>query len=125
MLGVTVRDPLRSPKGTCVPRLFAALIVAAGVMAACSAASPAAVVSPTISSKLIVDACSLIDDATAGLAMGTAAVPGTAPQRPSDVASRCEWRSGIYSLSLLVRRGADAKSSFDNLTAGFTANTVL
>jgi hypothetical protein len=71
------------------------------------------------------DACGLIDDKTAGAAMaGTAtavtpAVSKTVPQAPTDVSSRCEWTGGSpYSLSLLVRRGSTAKSSFDNTVSG-------
>jgi len=100
-----------------------------------SAGGDKAAVSTTVSksttsaapSGKLPEACGLIDDATAAAAMaGTATVTKTVPQPPTDVSSRCEWTGGSpYTLSLLVQRGTNAKSSFDNaVSGGFAAPAV-
>jgi hypothetical protein len=72
------------------------------------------------------DVCAFLDDATAATAMGVTAVASKgAPQPATDVASRCDWTGGIYSISLTVRKGTNAKSSFDNVvSSGFTPTTL-
>ena len=72
------------------------------------------------------DACGLIDDAAAGAAMAGTVASKAANQPPTDVATTCMWAGGgIYSMSLIVRRGTSAKTSFDNtVSSGFAATTL-
>ena len=72
------------------------------------------------------DACGLIDDAAAGAAMAGTVASKAANQPPTDVSATCMWAGGgIYSMSLIVRRGTSAKSSFDNtVSSGFVATTL-
>jgi hypothetical protein len=85
----------------------------------------ATVTSTTAASGLMPDACQLIESGEAGSAMGAAGPSeGTAPQPPSDIASRCEWKDGDHSLSLLVRRGSNAQSSFENAAGALPTVTV-
>jgi hypothetical protein len=115
-----------------VPLLFAGACgdSAEGDNAAVSTTVSRSATTPAATGKLP-DACGLIDDATAAAAMaGTATVTTpvtkTVPQPPTDVSSRCEWTGGSpYTLSLLVQRGSNAKSSFDNaVSGGFAAPAV-
>jgi len=70
------------------------------------------------------DGCTLLSNEDARTAIGAASVDGTSPQPASDMATRCEWQSGQYSLSLLVRIGPTARTSFDNTADGFTVITI-
>lgn len=69
------------------------------------------------------DGCTLVDDATAAAAMGA---PGTkaSPQAPTEISTRCEWKSGTYSISLLVRQGEQAGSSYGNAAPDFVPATI-
>lgn len=108
------------------------LCVLAAIVVACGGDSDGGGQTATASSSepsittngALPDACSLVSDGDAGAALGAGAIAGVAPQPPTDVASRCDWTSGQYTLSLLVRRGANAKSSFDNAVDGFAETTV-
>jgi hypothetical protein len=72
------------------------------------------------------DACALIDDATAGAAMAGTVASKAASQPPTDSSATCMWAGGgVYSMTLLVRRGTSAKTSFDNVvSSGFAAATL-
>jgi hypothetical protein len=109
-----------------------AVLVASGCGGGDDTAEPAATTQQTTTraaasaSGKLPDACGLVDDAAAGTAMGGSVASKAAPQAATEVSSRCEWKGGgPYSLSLLVRRGNDAKSSFDNtVSSGFSATTL-
>jgi hypothetical protein len=71
------------------------------------------------------DACGFIDDATATAALGAPVASKKAPQAPSDSSTRCDWTGGTYTIALTVRKGSNAKSSFDNtVSSGFAATTL-
>jgi hypothetical protein len=71
------------------------------------------------------DACGFIEDATAAAALGAPVASKKAPQAPSDISTRCDWTGGTYTIALTVRKGSNAKSSFDNtVSSGFTATTL-
>jgi len=77
----------------------------------------------TVAGGKLPDGCGLIDAATVSAAMGNAG-SGSAPTAPTEIATRCEWKSGIYSISLLVRQGSTVKSDYDNARQGFAASTL-
>jgi hypothetical protein len=82
--------------------------------------------STTVATGKLPDGCGLIDAATVRAAIGNADNSGapTTTFAPTEIATRCEWRSGIYSISLLVRQGSTVKSDYDNARQGFAAATL-
>jgi hypothetical protein len=71
------------------------------------------------------DGCGLFDDAAASTAMGAAVASKNAPQPANEIMSRCDWTGGIYSIGLTVRKGTNAKSSFDNVVSSGFSSTPL
>lgn len=111
-----------------VKRLHWLLAVGATLTMACGGGSDTPDLSPTTdpatATAAMPDGCTLLSNEDASAAVGVAGVEGTSPQPATDVSTRCEWQSGQYSVSLLVRQGPTAQASFDNTADGFTAITI-
>lgn len=71
------------------------------------------------------DGCGFFDDTAASTAMGAAVASKNAPQPANEIMSRCDWTGGIYSIALTVRKGTNAKTSFDNVVSTGFVSTLL
>ena len=93
---------------------------------AAATAATGATAAPGAATGKLPDACGLIDDAAAGAAMAGTVASKAANQPPTDSSSTCMWAGGgIYSMALIVRRGTNAKTSFENtVKSGFAATTL-